>query len=1127
VRVNPTDPVDLNLKFLGSPAWRRGQQAPRPIAERDALLLLLLVDQGSLKRARAAAWLWPDSPPRQAGISLRQRIFRLKRTMGADVVVGDAAIRLAGGLRHDLEGLEDGLRADPDHATGGLLEGLLLDDGMDDLAEWLERARARWCKRRQDALAGLAEMHAAGGRLAAALRYAERLVVEAPEAEHAHRRLMRLHHLRGDRAAALAAYRRCTEWMRRELGATPGAETRALASMLEGETAPAPPPTAAPAPLALLRPPRMVGRHPVLQRIAQAWLADRVVLVSGEPGIGKSRLLAEHAAGQSWPLIELRPGDADAPYGAAARVVRDWWRRVGAPGGDAAWAVREWARFLPELGLSAVGDASTQRLQRAFMVWAEHAVAAGVQAVVVDDLQFADAASLDALLCLLAASNAGPRLRWLIAVRANERPTVLDAWLATSAADQVEELPLDALEPDAVADLLRSLELPGLDAASWAQALWRHVGGNPFFTLQTLLACGPDAGLAPPDRLPLPRHLGQLVQRRLRQLSPSAWRLAQLAALSEASFSVALAARVLECHALALAPLWSELEAAQVLRDGAFAHDLMREAVAALVPAAVARVLHGQLADALTATPPDAGVSPARLARHLEAAGRWPAAGRQHLAAAQLALQAGRRREQADALAAAVHAFGQAGDGVDDELALQALGDRVGALVQSAEAAELPGALAALRRAADRAGRGWLAEIVAAEVQIVFGEFDAVIAAMPAASRQAQADGDPENACLAARRQATAMAHAGQPAAAIELLQAWLPRVDTVLGLRARGEFHGELGTLLERADRRADGARHLNVGIELALQASDPSTAATAFINLGVNRLLHGEPEAAVQAAQRGIALRQEVDASGGLGLGFEMTLGGMLRDCGDYAEALPRLERALAGFEADGNLLWAVNTRTQLGLLWCQLGQWGRALQVLQPAADGAPAFLQARRLAVLAQVRSGLGLPDADSLAQARQLIGSQGRADIRLAIELQWLGLQPASQAIDGCVAVAEEAAARELHGHRVAAQAAGLEAALRLDRPPLHPSLAEDARALTIDAGRWMPPGSFRPALWWTASRALEAAGCPIEAAGAAQAGRAWIRRSLVKVPAPWRDSFLHRNAVVAALRACKGVAGAE
>jgi hypothetical protein len=110
---------------------------------------------------------------------------------------------------------------------------------------------------------------------------------------------------------------------------------------------------------------------------------------------------------------------------------------------------------------------------------------------------------------------------------------------------------------------------------------------------------------------------------------------------------------------------------------------------------------------------------------------------------------------------------------------------------------------------------------------------------------------------------------------------------------------------------------------------------------------------------------------------------------------------------------------------------------------------------------------------------------------------------------------------------VAAQAAGLEAALRLDRPPLHPSLAEDARALTIDAGRWMPPGSFRPALWWTASRALEAAGCPIEAAGAAQAGRAWIRRSLVKVPAPWRDSFLHRNAVVAALRACKGVAGAE
>ena len=1127
MRVRPTDPVDLNLKFLGSPAWWRGNQAPRPIAARDALLLLFLLDHGSVLRARAAAWLWPDSPPRQAGISLRQRIFRLKRTMGVDVVVGDTAIGLAGGLRHDLEGLEEGLRADPGHATGGLLEGVVTDDGMDELADWLEQVRGRWCTRRHEALASLAEAQAAAGRLAAALRYAERLVGEAPEAEHAHRRLMRLHYLRGDRAAALAAYRRCAEWMQRELGAAPGAETRALASLLEGDAAPALPATAAPPALTLLRPPRMVGRDSALQRLAQAWHADRVVLVSGEPGIGKSRLLAEHAASRSWPVIALRPGDADTPYGAAARLVRDWWRRAGTPGGEAAWAVAEWARFLPELGPSAPGEANTQRQQRALQAWAGHAAAAGVQAAIVDDLQFADAASLDALLPLLGAPDTGACLRWLLAVRANERPAALDAWLVSSAGDQVEELALDALDRDAVADLLRSLDLPGLDPRAWAQALWRHAGGNPFFTLQTLLARDPGAGAAPPDRLPLPRHLGQLVQRRLRQLSPSALRLAQVAALAEGDFSVALAANVLGCHPLALAPAWSELDAAQVLRDGAFAHDLMREAVSATVPAAIARELHGQLADALTAIAPAAEIAPARLARHLEAAGRWLAAGRQHLAAAHLALQAGRRREQADALAAAVHAFGQAGDESGQGLALQALCDRVGALVQCAEAAELTAALEALRQDADRLGRGWLAAIVAAEVQIVFGEFDAVIAAMPAAGRQAQAAGDPEHACLAARRQATAMAHVGQPAAAIELLQAWLPRIDVVLGLRARGEFHGELGTLLERADRRNEGARHLNEGIELALRAGDHSTAATALINLGVNRLLHGEPEAALRAAQRGVAMRQGVNAGGGLGLGFEMTLGGMLRDCGNYAAALPHLERALAGFEADGNLLWVVNTRTQLGLLWCHLGQWGRALQVLQPPADGAPAFLQARRLAVLAQVQQGLGQPHGDSLAQARQLIGPQGRADIRLAIELQWLSLQPASMAIDGCVAVAEEAAARELHGHRVAAQAARLEASLRQDRPVALSSPSEDARALAVDAGRWMPPGCFRPLLWWTASRVLEAAGRTGDAAMAAQAGRAWIRRALVNVPAPWQDSFLHRNAVVAALRARKVAVGPE
>ena len=903
MRVRPTDPVDLHLKLLGSPAWWRDNQAHRPIAARDAILLLFLIDQGPVARAHAAAWLWPDSLPRQAGISLRQRIFRLKRTMGRDVVVGDTAIRLADGLQHDLEDLDLGLQADPAHASGELLDGVLPDEGQDEVAAWLERLRRRWRDRRQQALARLAEAQAAAGRIANALVYAERLVNEAPEVEHGHRRLMRLHYLRGDRAAALAAYRRCEQWMRRELGVEPAAETRDLAALVDDEAGPSPPTRPAPPPLALLRPPRMVGRDRVLAQVADAWLAGRAVLVSGEPGIGKSRLLAELAAARSTDVVELRPGDADAPYAAAAQLIRGWSLRVGAPGGDAAWAAQEWARFVPELGPGAAGQAGTQRMQSALRAWAEHAAAAGVDAVIIDDLQYSDIASLDTFLAMLGRQGMKESLRWLLAVRANERPAALDAWLASPAGEGVEELRLEALDLDAVVELLHSLDLPDLDTQAWATALWQHAGGSPFYTLQTLLACVPQAGGAPPASLPQPSHLSQLLQRRLLRLGPAALQLAQIAALAGPDFSVALAARVLGQHALALVPAWSELEAAQVLRDGAFAHDLVREAVAATLPAAIARELHDQLADAMSEAGPAIAAAPARLARHLAGAGRWSAAGRQHLASAQQALLAGRRREEADALEAAARAFEQAGDDASDALALQARCDRVGALVQCADAGELNQEVAALGAAAERLGRRWLAAIATAEAQIVFGQFDAVMAAMPAAIKEAELAGDLESACLAARRLATSMAHREQPAAAIELLQAWLPRVDMALGVRARGEFHSELGTLLERADRRDEGARHLREGIDLALQAADHSTAATAMINLGVNRLLQGDPGAAVEAAMRGIGMRQAIEPPGGLALGYEMTLGGMLRDCGDYAAALPRLERALAGFGADGN--------------------------------------------------------------------------------------------------------------------------------------------------------------------------------------------------------------------------------
>ncbi len=113
-----------------------------------------------------------------------------------------------------------------------------------------------------------------------------------PLREHAHRRLMRLHYLRGDRAAALAAYERLRELLGRELGTAPDRESRELAQLVEASGAlPQPAPVARP--VTVLRPPRLVGREADWRALQAALDARRCALVLGEPGIGKSRLIGD------------------------------------------------------------------------------------------------------------------------------------------------------------------------------------------------------------------------------------------------------------------------------------------------------------------------------------------------------------------------------------------------------------------------------------------------------------------------------------------------------------------------------------------------------------------------------------------------------------------------------------------------------------------------------------------------------------------------------------------------------------------------------------------------------------------------------------------------------------------
>jgi predicted ATPase len=230
-------------------------------------------------------------------------------------------------------------------------------------------------------------------------------------------------------------------------------------------------------------------------------------------------------------------------------------------------------------------------------------------------------------------------------------------------------VPLEPLSLDDVAEIVDSLGIDTLHGSTLAPTLLRHCGGNPLFLLETLKAWlvrgdvgarGAGEGVddrSLPARLPIARSLRSVIERRIGRLSADAVRLARCAAVAAPDFSIELASHVLGVRTLDLADPCAELEAAQVLRDGAFAHDLIYEAALASVPAAVARQLHAEVAAFLQQRDGE----PARLAHHWLQAGDDAQAGAAFMAAAERSRKASSLAAQSELLAEAARCFEHAG----------------------------------------------------------------------------------------------------------------------------------------------------------------------------------------------------------------------------------------------------------------------------------------------------------------------------------------------------------------------------------------------------------------------------------------------------------------------------------
>ena len=608
----------LRVRVLGELGLERdGKPLPAPRGHRlRGLLGWLALHPGPHARAELAGRLWPDVLDESARTSLRTALADLRRELGdGPLVATREEVALAPDVWVDAREFDVLLAAGRLDDALALVRGPLLA-GLAD--EWVYAERDRHEDRVRAALARRAAAAEAAGDLAAAVARTRQLVALDRLSEASHRELVRRLAAAGDRPAALAAYAELRELLARELGVAPSEQTRRLVDRIRA----AEPPPPLPGPLARRHRSPFVARAGLVQRLR----GQRLALVGGEAGIGKTRLAAElarilHAEG-AVVLYGRADEEPIAPYQPFAEALRPYL--VGPAAALRALAgpfAAELARLAPG-GTAEAPDTRDPAGSRYRLFEAVVALLAGAAAerpllLVLDDLHWADRPTL-LLLRHVARADLG---RTLILGTFREHGPELAAVLGDLHRDAApERVTLEGLAEDQVDTLVTAwlgAAVPGALTAS----VWRETGGNPFFVeelLRHLRDSGPEG---------VPEGVAHVLEGRLARLGEPAREIVLLAAVAGPEADV----RALELAGGrggdALAEALDAALTAHLLREDPsrpgrylFAHALVREALYERIPPARRGLLHGRLADALERL----GADDAEVARHHLLAGDRP-----------------------------------------------------------------------------------------------------------------------------------------------------------------------------------------------------------------------------------------------------------------------------------------------------------------------------------------------------------------------------------------------------------------------------------------------------------------------------------------------------------------------
>jgi DNA-binding SARP family transcriptional activator/tetratricopeptide (TPR) repeat protein len=593
------------------------------------LAILLLHPNEVVSSDRLIDELWDEHPPPTAGKSLQVHISRLRRALGnghgAD---GGPVLTRSGGYVLNVEPeqidsarfetlVDEGVAAFEEgaHARAsarlrcalGLWRGGALADFI--YASFAQDAIARLDGLRMVAFQRTVDAELEMGRHAELIPELRSMVRANPLSERLRAQLMLALYRSGRQAEALGVYRAGRRVLVDQLGIEPGAELRDLERAILAQD----PAIAAPAPERHAQRTRSVkdagsllvgydSELAALEDLLEETLGgqERLALISGEPGVGKTRLADE----LGW-VAETR----------GAQVV--WGRCWQGGGAPPYWP---WIQVLEALGHDLMADSAQPdgtdaqearfRLFNATARFLRRAATEQPLVIVIDDLHAADPSTLTLLQFLAATAIDAPVL---IVGTYRDTEIVLDHPLVAALAElgraaEPTQLVLGGLTREDTAHYVEvsagTTPMPALAAAIHGTS-----AGNPLFVGELVRLLQADdrlRELEPGEQLTLPRGVEQVITTRIQQLSADCRRTLALAAVAGREFDTRVLGRAGDVRGERLLELIEEAIPGRVIEPLAdvrdrfrFSHELVRHALYQGIPAAERRRLHLAVAQAL------------------------------------------------------------------------------------------------------------------------------------------------------------------------------------------------------------------------------------------------------------------------------------------------------------------------------------------------------------------------------------------------------------------------------------------------------------------------------------------------------------------------------------------------